>query len=157
MAERFAVSAWLVLPLLVANACKKESAPSMGAPPTGSVSAVVPSATQPSMAEAAASSAPIPSTAALDAREFFRNRCQVCHGEKGKGDGPGAAALNPKPRNYTNPVWQASVTDDYLAKFIVEGGAAAGKSPGMPANPDLADKPEVLRELVKIVRSFRGK
>jgi mono/diheme cytochrome c family protein len=27
--------------------------------------------------------------------------CTACHGETGKGDGPGAAALNPKPANWT--------------------------------------------------------
>ena len=30
----------------------------------------------------------------------FTTNCMACHGEKGAGDGPGAAALNPKPRNY---------------------------------------------------------
>ena len=58
------------------------------------------------------------------------------------------------PRNYTSVEWQASVEDDYLKKIIVGGGASVGKDPGMAANPDLADKPEVLAEVVKKVRSF---
>lgn len=78
----------------------------------------------------------------------------VCHGQSGKGDGPGAAALNPKPRDYTNAEWQKTVTDDEIAKIIVQGGAAVGKSPNMPANPDLASKPQVVQGLVKVVRSF---
>lgn len=78
----------------------------------------------------------------------------VCHGQSGKGDGVGAAALNPKPRDYTNAEWQKSVTDEDIAKIIVQGGAAVGKSPNMPSNPDLASKPQVVQGLVKVVRSF---
>jgi hypothetical protein len=35
------------------------------------------------------------------------------------------------------------------------GGPAVGKSPAMPGNPDLQSKPEVVKELVKIVRAFK--
>jgi mono/diheme cytochrome c family protein len=92
---------------------------------------------------------------AREARTLFKTRCVVCHGEDGKGDGPGAAALNPKPRDYTDAAWQASVTDEQIHKTIVFGGAAVGKSPNMPANPDLESKPAVVDELVKRVRSFK--
>jgi hypothetical protein len=78
----------------------------------------------------------------------------MCHGETGKGDGAAAAALNPKPRNYTDAEWQKSVTDDQIKKTITGGGASVGKSPIMPAQPDLASKPEVLDGLVKIIRGF---
>lgn len=88
------------------------------------------------------------------AQALFNERCVVCHGTEGKGNGPAAAALNPKPRNYTDKVWQATVTDDQLRKTIRLGGAAVGKSPLMPASPDLDDKPEVVEGLVKIVRKF---
>src|SRR6478735_6518537 len=47
------------------------------------------------------------------------------------------------------------VTDEHIKKTIVEGGASVGKSPAMAANPDLADKPDVVTELVKIVRAFK--
>ncbi len=72
------------------------------------------------------------------------------------GNGPGAAQLNPKPRNYTDKAWQKSVTDDQIKNTILLGGAAVGKSPIMPANPDLDGKPEVVDGLVNIVRSFGG-
>lgn len=101
----------------------------------------------------AAQSAPVSG----DAKEIFAQRCSTCHGQDGKGDGPAAAALNPKPQNYTSPEWQAKVTDDEIRKAIVEGGAAVGKSPLMPPNPDLASKPEVVNGLVAIVRGFKGK
>lgn len=88
------------------------------------------------------------------AREVFNARCSACHGTSGHGDGPGAAALNPKPRNYTDKAWQTSVTDEQIKKTILYGGAAVGKSPIMPASPDLDAKPEVVDGLVKIVRGF---
>jgi len=66
----------------------------------------------------------------------------------------GAASLTPKPRDYTDKAWQASVTDDQIAKTILMGGAAVGKSPVMPAQPQLKEKPEVVNELVKIIRGF---
>lgn len=91
-----------------------------------------------------------------DAHDVFQQRCVPCHGEHGKGDGPGAAALNPKPRNYTDVAWQNSVKDEDIKKTILYGGAAVGKSPNMPPNPDLDGKPE-LDGLVKVVREFKGK
>ncbi len=91
---------------------------------------------------------------AVEAQEIFQARCVTCHGATGKGDGPGSAALDPKPRNYTSAEWQKSVTDEHLAKIIVEGGATVGLSPLMPPNPDLADKPEVVSALVAVIRSF---
>ena len=92
---------------------------------------------------------------AADARQLFRTRCSVCHGQEGRGDGPGGAALTPKPRVFTDSVWQDSTKDQQLRAIIVKGGAAVGKSAGMPSNPDLEQKPDVVNELVKIVRGFR--
>jgi mono/diheme cytochrome c family protein len=100
---------------------------------------------------------PGPATAKLDsvqAKDVFNSRCATCHGPNGDGNGPAAAALNPKPRNYHDKDWQKKVTDDDLKKTITYGGAAVGKSPIMPASPDLDGKPEVLDGLVAIVREF---
>lgn len=88
------------------------------------------------------------------AKTIYDSRCGACHGLTGKGDGAGAAALNPKPRNYTDKAWQSSVTDEQIRKTIVYGGAAVGKSPVMPGSPDLDSKPEVVDGLVAIVRGF---
>jgi cytochrome c553 len=91
---------------------------------------------------------------AVEAQTTFKTICAVCHGESGLGNGPGAAALNPKPRNYTDKSWQASVTDQQLTQTILMGGAAVGKSPAMPAQPQLKEKPEVVAEMVKLIRTF---
>lgn len=84
----------------------------------------------------------------------YKNVCSTCHGEQGMGNGPGAAELDPKPRTFTDVSWQQSVTDEHIKKTITLGGAAVGKSAGMPAHPQYKSQPEVLRGLVAKVRSF---
>lgn len=128
--------------LLAVLGCSKKEAPAPEAEPAAA-------------APAPAAAAPAAEDPAREARNLFKTRCVVCHGEEGKGDGPGAAALNPKPRDYTDPAWQSSVTDEQIHKTIVFGGAAVGKSPNMPGNPDLESKTAVVDELVKRVRSFK--
>lgn len=90
------------------------------------------------------------------AKEIFSTRCVPCHGAEGKGDGVASKGLTPPPRNFSDPAWQASVTDEHIEKIIHFGGAAVGKAPAMPANPDLAD-PAVLAALRAHVRSLGGK
>jgi mono/diheme cytochrome c family protein len=89
-----------------------------------------------------------------EAHELFNTRCAACHGSFGRGDGPGAAGLNPKPRNYADVAWQKVVTDEEIEKAIVYGGAAVGKSPQMVANPDLQARPGVVAALREKIRSF---
>lgn len=95
-------------------------------------------------------------TPAAEAREVYDTRCATCHGKTGKGDGPGAAALNPKPASFADAEWQKKITDEQISKAIVEGGKAVGKSELMAPNPDLKAKPEVVKELVKKVRKLGG-
>src|SRR5512139_1799045 len=54
-------------------------------------------------------------------QQMFMTVCATCHGADGTGTGPAAETLNPKPRNYTDAAWQASVTDDDLRKIILLG------------------------------------
>ena len=42
-----------------------------------------------------------PITKPSDGREMFTSYCAPCHGKSGKGDGPAASALNPKPADLT--------------------------------------------------------
>jgi cytochrome c553 len=91
------------------------------------------------------------------AQKMFMTVCAMCHGADGTGNGPAAENLNPKPRNYTDPAWQASVTDDEIKKTILLGGQGVGKSATMPGQPQLKDQPEVLDGLVKIIRGFGKK
>jgi hypothetical protein len=130
----------LLLCLGSSSACQKQEAP---APP------------RPKPATPAPSAEPEAPDPAADARALFRMRCSTCHGPEGRGDGPGGAVLDPKPRNFTDSVWQDSVKDAQISEIIVKGGAAVGKSPGMAPNPDLEKKPEVVAELVKIIRGLK--
>ena len=111
-----------------------------------------PKAAEPAPAPAPAAEPAVDPVAA--AKDIYVNRCTVCHGATGKGDGDGSAALDPKPRDFTLAEWQSSVTDEHIQKIIVYGGIAVGKAATMPANPDLDAKPEVVAELVKLVRSL---
>lgn len=88
-----------------------------------------------------------------EAAQTFEQRCASCHGADGTGSGAAAAAMNPKPRNFTDSAWQGTVTDDQIKDAIVKGGAAIGKSASMPPNPDLEAKPEVVNGLVALIRS----
>ena len=96
----------------------------------------------------------VPEAAAKEAQEIFNTRCSVCHGPQGKGDGPGAASLNPKPRNLTDLDWQKTVDDAYIEKIVQYGGIAVGRSAMMPANPDLMSKPDVVKGIRSVVRAL---
>jgi mono/diheme cytochrome c family protein len=93
----------------------------------------------------------------MQGRQMFEALCATCHGPQGQGDGPGSATLDPKPRNFSSAEWQSSVTDAHIRDVIAMGGAAVGKSPMMPAQPQLKSTPRVLEALVAHVRSFGAK
>ena len=84
----------------------------------------------------------------------YAKYCATCHGATGKGDGPGAKALNPKPpRDLTDRAYMDGLTEEYLVKVIQKGGAAVGKSPLMPPwSPALKDGD--IRDVVTYVRSL---
>jgi mono/diheme cytochrome c family protein len=89
-----------------------------------------------------------------EASDIFKDRCVTCHGEQGRGDGPGASNLMPKPMDFHNSNWQVSVSDADIAKAIVKGGSAVGLSSQMQPNPDLEDKPGVVAALVARIRQW---
>src|SRR5207244_12964585 len=59
--------------------------------------------------------------------------CETWHGKTGHGNGPTAAALNPKPRDFTAPTNFKSKNDDEMFAVISKGGASRKLSPLMPA------------------------
>jgi len=59
--------------------------------------------------------------------------CIGCHGTGGKGDGPAAGGLNPKPQDHTNGKHMNTLTDQSLFDIIKNGGVGVKKSPLMPA------------------------
>ncbi|MBI4537360.1 MAG: cytochrome c [candidate division NC10 bacterium] len=83
----------------------------------------------------------------------YQELCAACHGASGKGDGPAAAALNPKPRNHTDAAYMNKLKDQQLFDFIKKGGQAMGKSPLMPAwSGQLTDAQ--IQDLVVYIRTL---
>jgi mono/diheme cytochrome c family protein len=109
------------------------------------------------VAPAAKSGTTITDANRTEAKEIFASRCTPCHGQTGGGDGAASAGLTPKPRNFHDPEWQKTTTDEHIEKIIKFGGAAVGKAPMMPANPDLADKDAVVAALREHIRSLADK
>lgn len=72
--------------------------------------------------EAAAMPNPVPvSDASVAAGQAtYTQYCAVCHGPEGKGDGPGAAGLEPKPANFSDAHVQ-ELSDGALFHVITHG------------------------------------
>ncbi len=86
-------------------------------------------------------------------RDNYQSYCRKCHGDQGKGDGPGAAMLNPKPRDFADCANMQKRSDDELFKVISEGGESIGMSADMqPWGGTMSD--DEIRQLIKFVRSF---
>lgn len=89
-------------------------------------------------------------------KKVFETYCVVCHGKKGTGDGPGAAALNPKPRDFTKGDFKFKSTPDGeppsdadLLKTIDKG------SPGTAMPPwENVLKEKQKKALVAYIKSF---
>ena len=70
----------------------------------------------------------------------FGINCASCHGALGKGDGPAAAALNPKPRNFTEGYWRYGGGLARVVRTISEGspGTAMAQFPAIPMEDRIA-------------------
>lgn len=106
--------------------------------------------------QAAASSAPVAPAVSRekmwgDGRYIYKTNCAPCHGLAGRGDGPAAANLDPKPRDHTNREIMDKISDEEIHKTVQYGGTLKGM-PQMPSHPHL--KPEDLTALVTFVRTL---
>jgi len=84
-------------------------------------------------------------------RDLYKAHCVACHGEHGKGDGPGAGVLKPAPRDHTDRAYMSTLTNDEIGRVIQMGGAIKGK-PLMPSNPQI--KGADLEAVVAYVRTL---
>jgi cytochrome c oxidase cbb3-type subunit 3 len=91
--------------------------------------------------------------AADETAVLFTELCSVCHGAGGKGDGPSAQGLVPKPADFTNCKEMAKDSDEVLFKIIKGGGQSVGRSIVMPAWGDSLSDGQI-RGLVKYVRGL---
>ena len=78
-------------------------------------------------------------------RELYLENCASCHGQKGDGQGPAAAALETQPANFLD-VGHSSMYGPGDKYWIIENGFAAS---GMPAFPALT--PEQRWHLVNYI------
>lgn len=134
-----------------------EPAPASDAEGAAPDAAAAPAAEAP----AAATEAPAAATAGVNAagQKVFNTYCATCHGPKGKGDGPAAVALNPKPLDFSvgafkyDPNGNGTKGDIEDIKAIVHDGAAKhGGSPLMTPWPMI--KPDDLQAVAEYVKSL---
>ena len=52
---------------------------------------------------------------------LYAERCSGCHGDRGGGDGPAAAALIPKPKNFRDPGYWKERTLEQLHTIVKKG------------------------------------
>jgi len=83
---------------------------------------------------------------------LYHERCSPCHGNDGKAMTSMAQGMSPTPRNHTDGASMNRLSDAHIATVIKQGGAAVGKSPLMPSQPDLS--PQQLADLVAFVRTL---
>jgi high-affinity iron transporter len=87
------------------------------------------------------------------AKQNYDTFCVKCHGANGKGDGPAAATLTTKPRDFTDCAKMSKISDATLFNVIKNGGAAAGLSKDMQAWSSGFEDDEI-HDLVTYVRTF---
>jgi len=91
-----------------------------------------------------------PQSVAAGKKLVAEKACTACHGETGKGDGPGAAALNPKPANWTSAAVQTE-SDGCLFWKISTGRGA------MPPWGQVIPDEKQRWQLVDYIRTLKGK
>ncbi len=137
----------LVAALALVAGCggQKEPATSNG---STSGSTVTPTPTPPAP-ETTATPAPAPVAAADLGAKVFAQRCVLCHGPDGRGDGVGAKALNPKPRNYHDQAYMATRTDAQLLEVIRMGKGAMPRWDGLLTEAEMTAVLAHVRQLGK--------
>ena len=137
---RLRTTLWIVA--AAALACGRSDEPA--------IAPVAPPAAAPAPATAAAPTGP-PDPAR--GAELYAANCATCHGPRGDGDGPAAAALNPRPAKHSDGAVMNVLSDAFLFQVIQQGGPSVGKSVMMaPWGGTLSDAQ--IRDIVAFVRTL---
>jgi mono/diheme cytochrome c family protein len=83
-------------------------------------------------------------------RDVYEVRCAPCHGSTGAGDGPAAAAITPKPRNFRDPDFWKGRTPVQLRLVVKHGRPGTLMAPfeGVLSEDEIDD-------VVAYVQTFR--
>jgi mono/diheme cytochrome c family protein len=81
-----------------------------------------------------------------------KGTCFTCHGNSGKGDGVAGAALDPSPRNFTNPEFNKIRTPGEMFWVVKNGSAGTGM---IAYNPAMINDDEAW-EAITYARSLGG-
>ncbi len=87
---------------------------------------------------------------------WFSFYCVHCHGWNGKGDGPTAAPLDPRPRNLTNGEYANYISNLDLFAVIKGGGKARNLSEAMPPWGNIMQDQDIWNT-VAFIRSLSAK
>jgi mono/diheme cytochrome c family protein len=85
-------------------------------------------------------------------KTVYMANCVTCHGPEGKGDGPGAAGLNPKPANFRDPARQKDMTEAKQVHIVTAGGPSEGLSPLMAPFGEVLTEQQI-RDVVAFIRT----
>jgi mono/diheme cytochrome c family protein len=86
-------------------------------------------------------------------KTIFETRCVACHGLEGKGDGPAAAALTPKPASLADSTMMHDLSEGYLFWRVSEGGLNPPFNSAMPAWKTILSEEEIW-QVVSYVRAL---
>ena len=84
---------------------------------------------------------------------LFRELCAICHGAAGKGDGPSAAGLHPRPADLSDCTVMTGKSNETLFATIKSGGQGVGRSTVMPSWGDALTDQQI-HGLVAFIRSL---
>jgi mono/diheme cytochrome c family protein len=98
---------------------------------------------------------------AEEGKKAYHQHCRECHGVTGAGDGPAAAAVDPRPRDFTSGSFKFDAdkdgitgTDEDLFIVIKKGGAPFGGNPVMVPWVQLSD--QQIANLIAYIRTLRS-
>jgi mono/diheme cytochrome c family protein len=90
----------------------------------------------------------------------YQANCASCHGPEGKGDGPVAMALDPKPRSFAEAKFKYDTdgdgktgTDADITNIVKQGAAAFGGNAMMAPLPHLSD--DEISNIIAYIRTLK--
>lgn len=93
--------------------------------------------------------APLADSTAIIGQQVFTQRCVLCHGPSGHGDGVGSKGLKPAPRNFHDAAYMSTRTDEQLSEVIHTGKGVMPKWGGILTDAQI-------HAVIAHIRTFAG-